>query len=123
MRVWQVVVLLNLAVVLGAGAGWLWSARQVGRLERELAAARSAAVADVEREFQGEGTVRAILPDINVVVITHGDIPGYMPTMTMGFRVASPAIYAGVEIGDTVRFVLRGVPPNLALTGLEKAPS
>jgi len=44
-----------------------------------------------------------------------------MPSMTMGFRAASPKIYEGVAVGDEVRFTLRGVPPNLLVTALEKA--
>jgi Copper binding periplasmic protein CusF len=43
--------------------------------------------------------------------------------MTMGFRVAAPQIYDGVQIGDAVRFTVRGVPPNMVLTGLERAPT
>ena len=65
--------------------------------------------------------MRAVLPDLNVLVLTHEDIPGYMPSMTMGFRVASPRIYEGVQIGDTVRFTLKGVPPILTVTAIQKA--
>jgi Cu(I)/Ag(I) efflux system protein CusF len=121
MRVWQVVVLLNLALALGAGGGYLWWGRQTAQLQQELAVARAAAArAAVEREFKGEGVVRAVLPELNVLVITHGEIAGLMPPMTMGFRVASPALYDSIEVGDPVRFVLRGVPPTVTLTGIEK---
>ena len=64
--------------------------------------------------------VRAVLADIDVVVLTHEEIPGYMPSMTMGFRASSPKIYESVQIGDAVRFTLRGTPPNLALVAVEK---
>jgi Cu/Ag efflux protein CusF len=64
--------------------------------------------------------VRAMLPDINVMVITHDEIPGYMPAMTMGFRAVSPKIYEAVEVGDAVRFTLQGAPPNLAIVAVEK---
>jgi Cu/Ag efflux protein CusF len=64
--------------------------------------------------------VRAGLGDLGLVVITHGEIPGYMPAMTMGFRVASSKIVESVKAGDAVRFVLRGTPPNLAITAIEK---
>jgi hypothetical protein len=38
----------------------------------------------------------------------------------MGFRVASPKIQEAVSVGDAVRFTLRGVLPNLAVTAIEK---
>lgn len=122
MRVWMVVVLVDLAVLLGVGAGYLWWGRQAARLEREMAQARLAAMT-VEREWTVRGVVRAVLPEANLVVLSHEEIPGYMPAMTMGFRVAAPQIYDGVQIGDAVRFTVRGVPPNMLLTGLERAPT
>ena len=118
MAVSRVVVLLNLALVIGIGWGYLWWGRDVARLTRELAEARAAAAGP--REYQGVGVVRAVLADINVVVITHDEIPGYMPSMTMGFRATSPKIYEAVQIGDAVRFTLRGTPPNLAIVAVEK---
>jgi Cu/Ag efflux protein CusF len=117
MAVWRVVVLLNLALAVGIGWGYLWWGRDASRLTRELAEARAAAG---PREYRSEGVVRAVLPDINVVVITHEEIPGYMPAMTMGFRATSPKIYEAVQIGDAVRFTLRGTPPNLAIEAVEK---
>jgi Cu/Ag efflux protein CusF len=122
MRVWKVVVLVDLAVLLGVGAGYLWWGRQAARLERELAQARAVQMT-VEREWTVRGVVRAVLPETGLVVLSHEEIPGYMPAMTMGFRVAAPQIYDGVQIGDAVRFTVRGVPPNMVLTGLERAPT
>ena len=66
------------------------------------------------------GVVRAVLPDTGVVVLTHEDIPGYMPAMTMGFRVHEPMLYDGLDIGAPVRFTLKGVPPNLLITAIER---
>jgi Cu/Ag efflux protein CusF len=60
------------------------------------------------------------LPELNLLVITHDEIAGYMPTMTMGFRAASPHVYQGVAVGDAVTFVLRGVPPSIVLVGIER---
>jgi Cu/Ag efflux protein CusF len=118
MAVWKVVVLLDLALALGVGGGYLWWGRQVERLGRELVDARAAAAGP--REYHAEGVIRAVLPDVGVVVITHEEISGYMPAMTMGFRAVSPKIYEAVEVGDAVRFRLGGVPPNLAITAIEK---
>src|SRR4029434_2962111 len=52
MRVWKVVVLVNLALALGLGTGWLWWGRQARRLTLELEAARTVAVPVGEREFR-----------------------------------------------------------------------
>jgi Cu/Ag efflux protein CusF len=54
------------------------------------------------------------------VVLTHEDLVGYMGSMTMGFRVHDPKLYEGLDIGDTVRFTLTGVPPNVEITALAK---
>ncbi len=88
MAVWQVVVLLDLALALGVGGGYLWWGRQVERLQREVIEARAAAAGP--REYRAEGVIRAVLPEVGVVVITHDEITGYMPAMTMGFRALHP---------------------------------
>jgi len=120
MRAWKAVVLLNLALAIGVGWGYLWWGQQARRLERDLAAARVAASTTGEREYHATGVVRAGLGDLGMLVLTHADIPGYMPAMTMGFRTATPKIVESVKVGDAVRFTLRGTPPNLAITAIEK---
>jgi Cu/Ag efflux protein CusF len=122
LRLWKVVLLVNLALLLGVGWGYLWWGRQAARLQRDLTAARSLATG-LEREWTVNGVVRAILPELDVVVITHEEIPGYMAPMTMGFRAVSPKIYEGVRVGDAVRFTLRGAPPNVKVVALEKVAS
>jgi Cu/Ag efflux protein CusF len=122
MRLWKVVALVDLALLLGVGFGYVWWGRPVAQLRRELADARAGQIGGV-RDFRGEGIVRAVLPDIGVIVITHGDIPGFMPPMTMGFRTGGAGLLDSVTVGDSVRFVLRGVPPNVTVVGIEKLPS
>jgi Cu/Ag efflux protein CusF len=75
-----------------------------------------------EQQWQVRGVVRAVLPDIHVIVMTHEDIPGYMRSMTMGFRTASPTILESLTVGDLVRFTLRGTPPNVVVTAIDKTP-
>jgi Cu/Ag efflux protein CusF len=121
MRLWRVVVLVNLALGVGLLLGYLAWGRETTRLAAELERARGRqVVAGVERTWQARGVVRAVLPELNVVVLTHEDLVGYMGSMTMGFRVHDPKLYEGLDIGDTVRFTLSGVPPNVEITALAK---
>ena len=38
----------------------------------------------------------------------------------MGFLVKDPALYQGLDIGETVRFTLTGTPPNVVITAIER---
>lgn len=70
------------------------------------------------------GEVVAIAIDEKHVTITHDDIPGVMPAMTMRFAVTSPAVLAGIAPGMPVRFVLEQRRGNLivrAITPTEDA--
>jgi len=120
MRLWRVILLINLALGLGLLFGYLAWGRDVVRLGRELEQARRQGLAGVPRTWQARGVVRAVLPELNVVVLTHEDLPGYMGAMTMGFRVRDPRLYAGLDLGDTVRFTLAGTPPNVEITAMAK---
>lgn len=111
------VLLLNLALAVGVLVGYLAWGRQVVALERELALARQRILpAGVEQTFTAQGVVRALVPEIGVVVLTHEAIGGFMPAMTMGFRARDPEALKGLAVGDVVRFTLRGIPPNLVIT-------
>ena len=122
MTLWRAILLMNLALALGVGLGYLAWGRQVAGLETELALARERSLqAGVERVFDAQGVVRAVLQEINVVVLTHDDIGGFMPSMTMGFRLRDPQLIQGIAVGDTVRFKLQGVPPNLVIVEMAKA--
>ena len=122
MRLWRAILLMNLGLALGLGLGYLSWGRQVAGLEAELALARERTLqAGVERVFAARGIVRAVLQEINVVVLSHDDIGGFMPSMTMGFRLRDPQLLQGIDVGDTVRFKLRGIPPNLVIVEMTKA--
>lgn len=121
MKLWRVVLLVNLSLGVGLLLGFLTWGRQAAELERELRLVRQqTSLAGMERTWTLRGVVRAVLPDMNVVVLTHEDIPGYMGPMTMGFRVHEPQLYRGLDIGDPVRFTLEGVPPNLSITAIAR---
>ena len=118
MRASRAVVIVNLALVLAAFGGWqAWQRAQPVR----TAAGQTVTWGGPEREWVGlHGVVRAMLPDLGIIVLTHEDVPGYMTGMTMGFRVVAPKIPARLSVGDAVRFTLRGSPPLVVLTAIEK---
>lgn len=54
----------------------------------------------------GEGKVIAVVPASSEIVLTHGEIKGFMDAMTMGYPTESPSLLKGVKAGDTVRFTI-----------------
>ena len=121
MRLWKAIALMNLALGVGLLLGYLWWGREGARLSQETTVTiQAGAVPGEERQWTARGVVRSVIPEINVLVLTHEDIPGFMPSMTMGFRTANPQLYNGLQVGDVIRFTLRGVPPNVAITALTR---
>jgi Cu/Ag efflux protein CusF len=119
MRLWRVVLLLNLAVGVGVLVGWLAWGREVSRLESRLQSQQRVVIIGGEQTWDIKGVVRAVIPEIQVVVLTHEEIPGFMPAgMTMGFKVKDPKALERVHVGDVVRFTLRGVPPDVQITAM-----
>ena len=47
-----------------------------------------------------------MVPENGEIVLTHGEIKGFMDAMTMGYRVSSPALLKNVKPGDTVQFTI-----------------
>jgi hypothetical protein len=119
MRTWQAVVLLNLALAVGLGAGYgLWGrhltaldaeidalAAQVDQLRRERDALAAGAAAGLQ-QWEGRGIVRGAYPQL--VVITHEDIAGALPARTTGFRISRSADRTHAKAGEPVRFWLQG---------------
>jgi Cu/Ag efflux protein CusF len=122
MRVWKAAALVNCALLIAGIAG----GRQVWRRTPGPADAQAAPAitwGGPEREWKDiDGVVRAVLPELGIIVLTHADIPGFMPGMTMGFRMNVPKIPEALSVGDEVRFTLRGSPPLVVLTAIEKTP-
>jgi len=119
MRLWRVVLLLNLALAVGVLMGWLAWGREVSRLERRLGESQRPVVIGAPQTWEVKGVVRAVIPEIQVVVLTHDEITGFMPAgMTMGFKVKDPKLLERAHVGDVVRFTLTGIPPDVQITAL-----
>jgi len=58
------------------------------------------------REYQLQGQILAVRPERSEVVIKHQDIKGFMPGMTMPFKVKDDGLLKGKEPGDLVTATL-----------------
>jgi protein SCO1/2 len=58
------------------------------------------------RQYELQGQILQVEPARNEVVIKHADIKGFMPGMTMPFKVKDAALLAGKEPGDLVTATL-----------------
>ncbi len=58
------------------------------------------------QEFVVRGVIKKIDAAAGRVVISHENIPGYMPAMTMDFQAARPVELHGFEPGDELEFRL-----------------
>src|SRR5258707_5002357 len=53
------------------------------------------------------GTIESIDAAGGTIKITHGDIPGYMPAMTMDYAVKDNALLEKVKKGDRISFTIQ----------------
>jgi Cu/Ag efflux protein CusF len=123
-RLWKAMLLVDLALGLGLGFGYLRWGLEATTLRRRVEEAEEAAA----RAPLGEGPwvvqaiVRGVIPDRGALLLTHEAIPGVMAGMTMGFPVEDPALLRGPAPGDRVLVTLRLRGDRLVLGGLEPAP-
>jgi protein SCO1/2 len=84
--------------------------------------------AEPAKRYQLSGQILAVRPQTREVLIKHGDIPGFMPAMTMTYTVRDAALLDGRAPGDLVTATLvvgEGDAPAShleALTGTGTAP-
>ena len=55
--------------------------------------------------------------DNNFITVSHQEIPGLMPAMTMPYRVKDPAQFGRVEAGDNISADLLVDPKKNELAG------
>jgi protein SCO1/2 len=75
------------------------------------------------RQYELQGQILAVRPENGEVVIKHGDIKGFMPGMTMPFKVRDRAMLAGKAPGDLVSAQLSVAPGEAWIAKLEKIGS
>jgi hypothetical protein len=119
MRMWQVAILVNLALAVGLSFGYgAWGRRlatldgevktaqaQVEQLTREREACFAGAPVG-EQLWEGRGIVRAVYP--KMLIVTQEEIRGLLAARTTGFRLADSANHDRAHAGDPIRFWLQG---------------
>jgi protein SCO1 len=58
------------------------------------------------KEYQLQGQILDLKPDVNEVLVKHDDIPGFMPAMTMPYKVEDAKLLAGKQPGDLITATL-----------------
>ncbi len=72
------------------------------------------------RQYPLEGQILAVRPATNELLIKHGDIPNFMPRMTMAFRVAEPTLMDGRSAGDLIKATLNVTDKDAWISTVEK---
>ena len=71
------------------------------------------------RQYELRGQILAVNRADGVVTIRHGDIPGFMPAMTMSFKVKDKRLLEGRARGDLVKGTLAVTDTNAYLIRLD----
>ena len=58
------------------------------------------------KEYQLQGQILGVKAETNEVLVKHGDIPGFMPAMTMPYKVGDAKILADKQPGDLITATL-----------------
>lgn len=72
------------------------------------------------REYELRGQVLAVHPDRQEITIKHEDIQGFMPGMTMPFKVRDPKLLEGRTPGDLVTATLVVRETDAFLSSIER---
>lgn len=83
-----------------------------------LAALAGCARKDPVRTYQLSGQILVVRPETREVLIRHGDIVGFMPGMTMPFKVRDAKLLEGRAAGDLVDATLSVTPESAWISAL-----
>ena len=77
------------------------------------------------KQYELTGQILSIKPERNEVVVRHDDIKGFMPAMTMPYKVRDPQLLSGRMAGDLITATLTVEPETAwisAMTATGHAP-
>ena len=80
---------------------------------------------ETAKRYQLQGQILAVNTDKRELTISHGDIPNFMPAMTMIYPVANPKLLEGRTPGETISAVLEvenNLPRLVDITHTGTAP-
>lgn len=72
--------------------------------------------------YEVRGLFVRIEDDGLTMTVRHEEIPGYMATMTMPFKVQDASLLEGLEYGDKIRFELAVDSTGSVVTSIEELP-
>ncbi|MGH7381261.1 MAG: copper-binding protein [Candidatus Methylomirabilales bacterium] len=125
MRLYKVVILVNVALATGFLLGYHWWSQENARLSRELQAARQTALVPAPGggTWTAKGIYRGMVAEQNLIIVTHEEIPRVMGAMTMGFPLSDSKLSRGLKPGDRITFTLKVDGDRLVVVALRKEPS
>jgi protein SCO1/2 len=80
----------------------------------------SAAPSPEARQYQLRGQVLALVPDRQELTVKHEDIPGFMPAMTMAYRVKDGKLLQGLSRGDFISATLNVQDTKAWLSAIQR---
>jgi protein SCO1 len=95
-------------------------ARTAFLLALALAAVACSRQSADQRQYQLHGQVLSITPDRKQATIKHDAIAGFMPAMTMPYKVQDPALFDGIAPGDVIDAILVVVSNGAFLSAVHK---
>lgn len=72
------------------------------------------------RRYPLKGQIVAVADSHDQVTVKHSDIPGFMPAMTMGYRVKNAKLIDGLTAGDLIEATLVVNNTDVYLTDIRK---
>lgn len=72
------------------------------------------------RQYRLRGQVVALVPDRHELTVKHGDIPGFMPAMTMAYRVKDAKLLDGLSRGDLISATLNVREADAWLSAIQR---
>lgn len=72
------------------------------------------------KQYELTGQILSIKPEAQEVLVKHEDIPGFMPAMTMPYKVKSASLLEGRQPGDLITATLEVGERDASLTAITK---